>query len=159
MIEFTKQYTNYHQQNIIDLLRNINHPIIIQALNHSKQVIQVIGDIHRSQFLANNPEEYFWLRIKIFDETGYVIAGYESIHIFVAFRLLNFNNGKYMIGRSINPPTKENTDIADISKFVGFWEFRKITNSFESEIKQTSPKKQRKKNPLKIINPKTGKEI
>lgn len=162
MIRFTKQNTNYHHQNIIDLLRTINNPVIQNALNDSKKVIQVIGDIHRSQFLADNPEEYYWLRIQIFDNTGQVIAGYEGIHIFVSFRLFYFQNGKYIMGQSINPPSKKNTDIADISDLFGFWEFRKMTNSFQNnlikQMKQTSPKERIKK-PLKIINPKTGKEI
>lgn len=163
MIKFTKQNTNYHHQNIIDLLHNINDPVIQNAIKEdSKEIIQIMGDIHRSQFLADNPENYFWLRIQVLNENGEFIPGYEGIHIFVCFRLLNIQNGKYVIGQCINPPTQGKGDIANISKLFGFWEFRKMTNSFTTNLKQISKKEnspKRKKSPLKIIDPKTGKEI
>lgn len=160
-VKFTKQNTNYNHQNIIDLLTNINDPVIKKALNDDKQTIQVMGDIHRSQFLADNPENFFWLRLRIYDETGMVIPGYEGLHIFVCFRLLKFSGNNYVMGQCITPPTYRGKDIANVSQLFGFWEFRKMTSSFKTNIKQIStkesPKRQRK--PLKIIDPKTGKEI
>jgi hypothetical protein len=160
-IKFTKQNTNYHHQNIVDLLGNVNDPVIQSAIHNPKQTIQVLGDIHRSQFLADNPDNLFWLRLRVYDETGSVIPGYEGIHIFVCFRLLQYSKNNYIMGPCITPPTFQGKDIADISQLFGFWEFRKMTTSFKTNIKQISTKQnpKRKRNPLKIIDPKTGKEI
>lgn len=163
-IIFTKQNTNYHQQNIIDLLNSINDPVIQEAIVNNKKQVKILGDIHRTQFLSDNPENYFWLRISVLDENQLPIIGYSGVHIFLCFRLFKYRKGLYIRGKCINPPTLNNTDIADVSKLFGGWEFRKITYSFQQSIKQIIDKKEynlpkRKRIAIKIIDPKTGKEI
>ena len=44
-VKFTKQNTNYNHQNIIDLLSNINDPVIKKALNDGKHGLQIIQKI------------------------------------------------------------------------------------------------------------------
>ena len=162
-ILFTKQHTNYHHQNIIDLVSSINDPVIQNAILDTKNHIKIFGDIHRTQFLSDNPEQYYWVRLSVNDEYGIPIIGYNGIHIFVCFRLFQYKNGSYIKGECINPPSLNNTDIADITQIFGGWEFRKITYGFKQSIIENIETKKnnkpRKKNILKIIDPKTGKEI
>lgn len=152
VVFFSKQFSNYNQQNIVDLLSTIPDPNINYLIHHVSDGIKVMGDIHRSQITSDNPNNNFWLKIRgnssEFD-TGYL----NSVHIFVCFREYNYNkrSKRYTPGKCINPPVRNGTDLADISQLNGYWEFVKITFSHAKPVAQVtpSPKKVVKKRSVK----------
>lgn len=158
-IVFTKQNTNYNHDNIKTLIESIPDPIIQHAIYNEKQIVKIHGDIHKSQFLTDNPENYYWLRLSITDEYGMPIIDYSGVHLFLCFRLLKYVKHKYITGPCINPPSLNNTDIADISNLFGVWEFRKITYGVKQFVQEKQTIIKRQKKPLQIIDPKTGKLV
>ena len=161
MIRFTKQNSNYHPQNIIDLLYSINDEVISGALNSLTHTVIVVGDIHRSMFSADNADGLYWLKIRVVNENGAVIDGYGALHVFVCFRLSVLRNGSYHRGPCITPPPKAGTDIAEVSNLVGWWEFKRMTKNIQSAI-INSPRPPPSRRPSKrftITDPKTGKII
>lgn len=127
-VTFSKQASNYHPQNLIDILQYIPDKNIRDLAKHSKDSIKVIGDIHRSQFIADKPG-LFWFKIKGY-KNGEEVPGLSSVHIFVCFRQfrLDKKKKKYIPAKKcINPKPFPGTDIADITRLFGTWEFVDIT--------------------------------
>lgn len=167
VVYFTKQTSNYTQQNIIDILTLVSskNSLIYNLMLSQKSYILVEGDIHRSQFTADNKFNNYWLKIKGYDDNGRIINELRAAHIYLCFRqfMFDYRSQQYKVSSCYNPPTKGNTDIADISQLMGMWEFVKITYGIEKPIiKRNSKKrsiKKRSNKRLEIINPKTGKPI
>ncbi len=163
----TRKYDkiNYIEQNILDIIRSINEPIIQDAFNDEHDRIMVHGPIHRSQKTIDNPEKYYWLRISITDKNNNIIPGYGGIHIFLCFQLWYWNNNNYILGECITPEPYLNQDIANVENLLGFWRFIRFTyeakKSFEQVVRSIDTRSQitRKRNPFAIINPKTGEKI
>ena len=126
VVIFTKQKSNYNQQNIIDILSVVNHPTINHLIHSPRDYIRVVGDIHRSQFTSDNPQNYFWFKIQAF-VNDMAIPELNAVHIYVCFQqyVFNYRTKQYILGSCINP--EGSTDIADISGLMGFWQFKKIT--------------------------------
>jgi hypothetical protein len=162
VVIFTKQNSNYTQQNIIDVLSVINHPTINYLIHSQRDYIKVVGDIHRSQFTSDNPQNYFWFKIQGY-MNDFLIPDFKAVHIYVCFRQMqfNYNTRQYVMGGCINP--EGHTDIADISGLMGFWEFKKITFGLSSRniVRQGNrrPVKKLPSKKLEIVDPKTGKAI
>ena len=164
-IRFVPQGKNYQPENIVEIIANINDPVIQDAFHSKNKEIQVKGDIHASQLTSDNPEKFYWLRLSVHDETGQPIIGYSGIHIFVCFRNMQMKNGRFYPLNCITPQPIRGTDMPDVSGKFGFWEFRKITYGVQQQIKQnpkpimnTVPKRLKTKR-ISIIDPKTGKKI
>ena len=162
VVIFSKQNSNYTQQNIIDILSVINHPTINYLIHSQRDYIKIVGDIHRSQFTSDNPQNYFWFKLQGY-MNDFLIPELKAAHVYVCFRQmsLNYNTGQYVMGGCINPEGR--TDVADISGLMGFWEYKKITFGLSPKnIVRQEPRKPMKKIPkkkLQIIDPKTGKPI
>ena len=125
---FSKQASNYHPQNMIDLLQTIPDKTIHALANHKDNYVKVIGDIHRSQFIPDRPGQY-WFKIKGY-KNGLEIPELASVHIYVCFRRFIYDKGTEMYipsKRCINPYPYPDTDVADITRLFGAWEFLDIT--------------------------------
>jgi hypothetical protein len=126
VVFFSKQESNYTQNNLVNLLQYIPEQGISYLANHLTDSIIVKGDIHRSQYSSSNPDNYFWFKIEGYQD-GEEIKFMRSIHIFVCFRLYKYSHFTkgYIAGDCINPESY--TDIADVGKLTGQWEFAGIT--------------------------------
>lgn len=160
VVVFSKQNTNYNQQNIIDILKMIRDPTIQYLIRHPVDTLTVFGDIHNSQWTSDNPKNHYWFKIKGFSST-IDTSFLSSIHIYVCFRLYKIIKGRYIPQKCINPPMKKQTDIADISKLTGFWEFVRITYGHVSPIIEPSikPKMVKKKSVLNPVKEEMMKKI
>jgi hypothetical protein len=159
VVVFSKQFSNYNQQNIVDLLNTVPDHNINYLINHPTDHIKVMGDIHRSQITSDNPNNNFWLKIRGLSsefDTGYL----NSVHIFVCFREYNYNKRarSYTPGKCINPSLKSGTDLADISQLSGYWEFVKITFSHAKPIETIAPKKSTKNPKKKSVKPNAARD-
>jgi hypothetical protein len=131
VVKFSKQNSNYIQQNIIDILQTTVPDKKINKLANDKNdnnYIKIIGDIHRSQMTIDNPYGLFWFKIKAYED-GKELYLLSAVHIYVCFRLMKFIKKKngYFPGECIIPYNIPGTDLPDISRLVGHWEFAKIT--------------------------------
>ena len=125
---FSKQHSNYHPQNLIDILQSIPDKTIKKLANDPVDYVKVIGDIHRSQFIADKPG-LFWFKIKGYKD-GKEVTEISSVHIYVCFRRMRYDKkgNKYIsFKKCINPRPFEGTDIADITRLFGAWEYVDIT--------------------------------
>lgn len=168
VIKFTKENTNYDKQNIFNILSIIPDELI-QSLIYSQQDYLVVeGDIHRSQFLAENKMNNYWFKIRGYTSNGFSIPELGAAHIFVCWRkfIYDYKTKNFVIGKCINPRPFKGTDIADISRLKGYWEYTGITYGSMSNINVNNtsfnqnkvlPKKESKA--LKITNPNTGKVV
>lgn len=160
---FSKKNTNYTQQNIVDVLMQASQvdQKIYFFVNSPNHIVKIEGDIHRSQWTADNINNNFWLKIRIYDINMKPIFGYKALHIYVCFQTITYDykTNQFIFGKCVNPIVKKGTDIADIRNYNGFWSFVNISYDI-NDIKQIQnpPKKQPSKK-LDIINPKTGKKI
>jgi len=157
---------NFNEENIIQIIKHINDPVIQNALDSNENEIRINGEIHASQFTSDNPENFFWFRLSVHDKNGHYIIGDSSLHIFVCFRLLNIKTNRFYPSKNcINPPVKNGTDIANIDGLFGFWEYKKITYGFVQQLQQNSQilvqnlPKQQKSKAITIFDPKTNKPI
>ena len=126
VVTFSRQ-SNYNPDVISEMLKNNVEDEDIHAMANSKfDSIQVIGDIHKSQFSSNNPHGYYWFKISG-KRNGIDIPHLKSAHIFVCFRMYKYNKntGLYKFFKCINP--RSSTDVAEVSRLYGFWEYRGIT--------------------------------
>lgn len=158
-VVFTKEETNYTKENIEQIINSISFTDSLRGIyNNSNYKIMVMGDIHRSQFISENINNNFWFTIKIKTLNHTVVPLDTSIHIYVCFRLIDYNGNRL---NCVNPLPYKNTDIADIRDLYGYWEYVGMTDSNKSKyvnVRKTGLKKIVRK-PLKIIDPKTNKEI
>ena len=169
VVKFSKQQSNYTQQNIIDVLSvaSMENPLIYNLMMSPYDYILVEGDVHRSQFTADNTWNNFWIKIKGFTSDGFPIPELKAAHIYLCFRniVFDYRSRQFIIGGCINPPEKKGTDIADISQLRGTWEFVRITYGlsprtyFRQQNQNRKPVKKSPSKALKIIDPKTGKQI
>ena len=172
VLKFSKKNSNYNQQNIVDVLMQAartKDPNIYQYITSNNFIVKVEGDIHRSQWTADNTQNNYWIKIKIYDSNMMPVSGYTALHIYVCFQtyMYHYQTNKMIFGNCINPLPKKGTDIADISNLNGFWTFVDISYGinpqqyfFDSNnMKPKSPPKKQPSKKLDIINPKTGKKI
>ena len=130
VLDFSKQTSNYNKQNIADVLNVVPDAEISKLLHHPKDTIRIEGDIHRSQMSSDNPYHNFWFKISG-KQNGKELTHLRSYHIFVCFRLYqyNYDTWSYEPNQCVNPDEEPGKDIADISKWTGFWEYTNITRS------------------------------
>lgn len=164
-------YNNYTRQNIIDILSvaAMQNPLIYNLMMSPYDYILVEGDIHRSQFTADNTKNNFWIKIKGFTGDDFPIPELKAAHIYLCFRniVFDYRSQQFIIGGCTNPEPYKGTDIANISQMNGTWEFVKMTyglspRSYFQQSNKAALRKPVKKSPskaLKIIDPKTGKAI
>ena len=171
VVDFTKENSNYSIQNIIQVLSQASFmdPQIHTFMMSPSYILKVVGDIHRSQWTADNTQNNYWLKISVTDSDMNLVPNYSAIHIYVCFQTIGFNyqTQQYTFGNCVNPPSKGNTDIADIRNIEGFWAFVNISygvspkNYFfqTNNINPNKPPPKPKSKKLDIIDPKTGKKI
>lgn len=116
MIIFSRNNSNYDQQNMRDMLLTTRDPVINEIINHPRDTITVVGDIHRSQMILSNVNNLFWFKITA-TQNGQDVLYLRSFHFYVCFRPY-FGNipAKYCV----NPP--EYRGIADVTGYYGVWE-------------------------------------
>jgi len=129
-VTFSKKESNFNKQNLADLLSTVPDKTINYLINHPTDYIKVVGDIHNSQWTADNPKGLYWFKIKGV-KNGEDIPELRSIHIYVCFRQFKCDKktSKYMPGKCIVPKMIGNTGLPDLSGLFGSWEFSKITYS------------------------------
>lgn len=127
VVKYSKEVSNYNKQNLYDLLINVPDQYIseLAKYNSEKYYIKIMGDIHRSQYISGS-NNLFWFKIKGYSD-GKEIPEFNSIHIYVCFRLFNFKNSNYILGKCVIPDVIKETDLPNISNLMGFWEFRDIS--------------------------------
>ena len=168
VVRFSKQKSNYNQQNIVDIIAtaSIKNPLLYQLMMSPTHTLLVQGDIHNSQYTYDNIKNNYWFKLKGYDENGVLIPELRAAHIYVCFvqMVYDYKKQQYKTSACYNPPPKKGTDIADISGVVGLWQYVRITYGTnpifiapKKNIKRKTPKKVSKK--LEIIDPKTGKPI
>jgi len=173
VVHFSKQKSNYSKDNIVKVLFQAcqfdNN--LYAYINSNDYIVKVEGDIHRSQWTADNTNNNYWFKVKVYDLDMMPQPGYSAIHIYVCFQTMylnyNANPPSFFLGQCINPPAIDGTDLADISSVTGFWSYVNISygvspksyffNSNNLDIKKPPKKRENKK--LDIINPKTGQKI
>ena len=173
MFDFSKQNSNYTRQNIVNVITQASYKdskLRQYVMDSNNYIIFIDGDIHRSQWTADNTYNNYWIKVKVFDSKWKPIPGYKALHIYVCYKYFRYDpNIKGYISNCINPPpTQEHGPIADIRGLNGYWEFVNITKShiqpqqyfFQSNNinPRTPPKKQPSKR-LDIINSATGNKI
>ena len=110
VIFFPANYPEKTKLDIIQILQNI-------PFNSPRFNIEILGDIHRSHFIAKFPNMY-WLRVHIYKtKGGWWTKIINSAHIF-----LQYNIGK---NQYINPPSRQNDPyLPDTSRFPkGEWKY------------------------------------
>ena len=173
VVSFSKKKSNYSKDNIVKVLFQAAQfdNNLYAYINSKNYIVKIEGDIHRSQWTADNRKNNYWIKIKVYNLDMIPQPGYDSIHIYVCFQTiyLNYNTNppSYIIGNCINPPPIKGTDLADINEVTGFWSYVNISygvtpktyyfNTNNLNIKKPPKKVESKK--LDIINPKTGKKI
>lgn len=106
----TENYSGQTKRDIFEIIKNL-------PFNRSEYNIEVVGDIHRSHFIARFPNMY-WLRIHVYKKiNGWWTKIINSAHIFLRY---NIGQNQY-----INPPSHQNDPyLPDISSFPnGEWEY------------------------------------
>ncbi len=106
----TADYSDQTKRNIFDILNQL-------PFNRPEYNIEVVGDIHRSHFIARFPNRY-WLRIHVYKKIdGFWKKIINSAHIFLRYK---HGQNKY-----INPPSHQNDPyLPDTSSFPnGEWEY------------------------------------
>ena len=110
VVFFLSNYSEKMKRNIFQILQHL-------PFNESRYNIEILGDIHRSHFIAKFPNMY-WLRIHVYKKKG---RGWSKIinsaHIYL----------RYHIGKNqyINPPSHQNDPyLPDTSNFPkGDWKY------------------------------------
>lgn len=129
-VTFSKEQSNYNRKNLVYLLENIPDKNIKSLATHPVDSIKVMGDIHNTQWTADNPRGLYWFRIKG-TKDGKDVESVKSVHIYVCFRQFEYDRKtqKYIPAKCIVPKMIGNSGLPDISRLFGSWEFSKITYS------------------------------
>jgi hypothetical protein len=153
--EFDPNYTqnfNYTLVNIINILYGIDR--ISEMLQNPEFNIIVLGDIHRTQFIAG--KKFPWLTIKGMLNNQMVLP---STHIYVCYRFLYTPNGYQQYGECFAPDQYIPNMRHDNELIIGRWEFNDITYTTDNNeiVFENKPKHIKEyKEKQKIIDPKTG---
>ena len=109
VVFFPSTYPEKTKRNIFQILQHL-------PFNNSQYNIEIVGDIHRSHFIAAFPNMY-WLRIHVYKKNKMWTKIINSAHIFLRY---NIGNNQY-----INPPShKTDPYLPDTSSFPqGKWEY------------------------------------
>ena len=110
VVFFSSEYSEKTKCDIFQILQHF-------PFSNENTNIEILGDIHRSHFIAKFPNMY-WLRIHVYKKNGRGwIKIINSAHIFI----------RYHIGKNqyINPPSHQNDPyLPDTSGFPkGDWEY------------------------------------
>lgn len=160
MINFTipEWNCNYYYNNIERILEYTQDPQILEYLDSPDRTIMVQGNIHRTQFSSDNPENHWWFRI-----TG---VGQGSIHVFVCLRYkYPPEYGDKYYDECLTP--ESDTDVAPqyLRENGNYWELVRISYSQDKSVHivnknvESNPPKPRPNKGLNIINPKTGQSV
>lgn len=154
---------NFDDQNLKDVIGSINDPVIQEAFHADEERIIVDGPVHRTQLTSDNPEHYFWIRLIVHDQDGQIIPSYGAVHVFMCYQLWHWNGRNYRLGNCIVPPSyPDQPDIADIRRLYGYWRPVRFTLGIQqafNQVKSSKPYVPRKRHPVIIIDPKTGKKV
>ena len=110
VVFFSSIYSEKTKRNIFQIIQHL-------PFNDSRYNIEILGDIHRSHFIAKFPNMY-WLRIHVYKKKdGKWMKIINSAHIYL----------RYHIGKNqyINPPSLQNDPyLPDTSSFPkGNWTY------------------------------------
>ena len=106
----TSNYPEKEKYNIFQIIKQV-------PFNRPHYNIEIVGDIHRSHFIARFPNMY-WLRVHVYQKKkGLWTKIINSAHIFLRY---NIGGNQY-----INPPSHPNDPyLPDTSSFPdGEWEY------------------------------------
>lgn len=119
VVKFTKNRKhNFDKNNIIEILNYIQDPDIQNLVSHPKDFILVVGSIHKSQFTADNPQGFHWIKIQGY-RNNTLVHRLSAVHIYLCFHSFD-TYGNYM-GCKI-PPNYTGTDIANVDNIYGRWD-------------------------------------
>lgn len=128
---------NFSIQNMTNIIFYLNIPNLNYYINDRESSVEVIGNIHRSQWTSDNPKHNYWVRVMVKDREGYPVIGLSTLHIFVCYRLYNqvqFSNDVTR-GKCIKPePIREGSDYPDVSRLFGNWEAINWSNGPSKQI-------------------------
>ena len=115
VVFFSSNYSEKTKRNIFQILQHL--PFSLDPFSTKNINIEILGDIHRSHFIAKFPNMY-WLRIHVYKKKdGKWMKIINSAHIYL----------RYHIGKRqyINPPSHQHDSyLPDTSKFPqGNWEY------------------------------------
>lgn len=152
MISFTKNQgeTNFLHYNIINILRLIDDPRIQDLIFDEQSNLQVMGDIHRSQFIAGN--DYPWFTIKG-TTNGQITL--PSTHVYVCYKYIYNPPICYISTNCFSPDGY----VPEVDLNCGRWEFVNITFSTDNKqiVFEDKPKHIKEyKEKQQIIDPVTG---
>lgn len=116
---------NFNEQRMINIIYNLNILNLNYYINNPYAQVEVMGNIHRSQWTSDNPDHNYWVRVSVKDENGYPVVELSTLHIFLCYRLYNqvqYSNEIYR-GECIKPePVRKGSDYPDVSRLFGNWE-------------------------------------
>ena len=110
VVFFSSNYSEKTKRNIFQILQNL-------PFNSPRFNIEILGDIHRSHFIAKFPEMY-WLRFHIYKKfNGVWTKILNSAHIFLRYKI---KKNTY-----VNPPCKRNDPYLPNTSHLpeGKWEY------------------------------------
>lgn len=115
VVFFSINHSEKTKRNIFQILQHL--PFSLDPFSTKNINIEILGDIHRSHFIAKFPNMY-WLRIHVYKKKdGKWMKIINSAHIYL----------RYHIGKRqyINPPSHQHDSyLPDTSKFPqGNWEY------------------------------------
>jgi hypothetical protein len=115
VVFFSINHSEKTKRNIFQILQQL--PFSLDPFSTKNINIEILGDIHRSHFIAKFPNMY-WLRIHVYKKKdGKWMKIINSAHIYL----------RYHIGKRqyINPPSHQHDSyLPDTSKFPqGNWEY------------------------------------
>jgi len=119
VVEFSKKNPNFNKFIITNLIATIPDMEINELAYSQKDYVKVVGDIHKSQWTADNVYDRFWFKLEGY-RNGVKIPRLKAVHVYVC---------AYVNGYCVNPPVKYGTDLPTNSESA-FWMFSDISYSF-----------------------------
>ena len=120
VVFFSSKYSEKTKRNIFQILQHL--PLSLDPFKNENINIEILGDIHRSHFIAAFPNMY-WLRIHVYKKKGDKWTKIiNSAHIYLRYHIGSLDGLKRQY---INPPSHQhNSYLPDTSKFPkGNWEY------------------------------------
>ena len=128
---------NFNEQNMTKIIYYLNIPGLNYYINDQYAQVEVIGNIHRSQWTSDNPDHNYWVRVMVKDAGDLPVLGLSTLHIFLCYRVYNqvqYSNQVYKGACIIPEPVREGSDYPDVSRLFGNWEAISWSNGPSNKI-------------------------
>lgn len=127
---------NFDKLLIQSMIFNLNIPNLNYYIQYPANCVEIYGNIHRSQWTSDNPDNHYWLKVSVKDEFGFPVIGLKTLHIFLCFRIQTgpiYSYGNFP-SKCIIPEPKNQTDQPNISNLFGDWEVVSWSNGPSKQI-------------------------